>query len=813
MKLKNLSKDRTDLKNALHNEASSENWRKFSTLIHEYNRDIYSEMCKTKETKLRQLLPEIPTVQESKRVVRIPADLPLSKEEENLLEKGLSFVPVSKTTDSYKTLDDTDNLYRKIRLKAYFASQPDSSQISGSQEEEESSDLLNEFKKKKKKFTPKSGEFEAVDNYISTCKKEISKVNLSESTKKKNMSSDDIKGLQSLKRRNDVVIKPADKGGAVVVWRKDLYLDEGKKQLSDEQFYERLDNDQTVNIQEKLVSEIKSLIREGSLPDRFLNLLEKSPRCAIFYLLPKIHKKETPGRPVVSNIACPTYNISKFLSGFFKPFVARSSSYIKDTTQLLQKLDGFEFRQNSDCKRLFTMDVKGLYTNIPNRDGLVALKYHLERRQNEENEIPNTTILRLAELVLTENCMEFDHQYYKQISGTMMGTPFGPEYACCFMIYVEERFFDQYQHDKPSVYLRYIDDIFGISEMPLDRLEKMLEEFKHFHPALDYTVTVDKEVPMLDTKISIKGTKIATTLYTKPTDSHAYLQYSSSHPGSCKKGIPYSQFLRIRRICSEEVEYEKCSRYLATCFQRQGYPRYIVERQRRKAGALERKELLKCDRKEDGDTERLVFPITYHPTNVKVVEIIKSNFNILKMDDEVGDLFAEKPMVAYRREKNLRDILVRSKVTTQNPQRQTGGTSQCQRRRCLTCKHINSDTCVVGPRGQFTVRERFTCESEELVYAIECKKCGDIYVGETGRKLKERFREHRLDVINKTRNKEVGDHFNGPNHSVEDMSVMGLKHETGIISRKLEEQRIIGKLGCVLGGGMNTEFNFPQLLE
>ena len=183
------------------------------------------------------------------------------------------------------------------------------------------------------------------------------------------------------------------------------------------------------------------------------------------------------------------------------------------------------------------------------------------------------------------------------------------------------------------------------------------------------------------------------------------------------------------------------------------------------------------------------------------------------MDDEVGDLFQSRPMVAYRKEKNLKDILVRSKMHNVHSQRQTGGTSPCNHTRCLTCKHINRDPSVAGPRGQFLVYEKFTCESQELIYAIECKKCGDVYVGETGRKLKDRFREHRLDVINKRENKEVGEHFNGPNHSVEDMTIMGLKHESGIISRKLEEQRIIGRLGCVLGGGMNTEFNFPQLIE
>ena len=88
-------------------------------------------------------------------------------------------------------------------------------------------------------------------------------------------------------------------------------------------------------------------------------------------------------------------------------------------------------------------------------------------------------------------------------------------------------------------------------------------------------------------------------------------------------------------------------------------------------------------------------------------------------------------------------------------------------------------------------------------------------MGETGRALKERFREHRRNVINKVEDNEVANHYNSVgHHGCEDMMVYGLKRKTGTFHRRLEEQIIIARLGCVLGmDGLNIDFNFPQMLN
>ena len=66
-----------------------------------------------------------------------------------------------------------------------------------------------------------------------------------------------------------------------------------------------------------------------------------------------------------------------------------------------------------------------------------------------------------------------------------------------------------------------------------------------------------------------------------------------------------------------------------------------------------------------------------------------------------------------------------------------------------------------------------------MLYAIQCKRCNILYIGETGRSLSERFREHLRDTKNEDR-LPVPLHFNSPDHrGVEDISIFGLRRCQG----------------------------------
>ena len=106
--------------------------------------------------------------------------------------------------------------------------------------------------------------------------------------------------------------------------------------------------------------------------------------------------------------------------------------------------------------------------------------------------------------------------------------------------------------------------------------------------------------------------------------------------------------------------------------------------------------------------------------------------------------------------------------------------------------------------------EHFSCNTEHVVYCLSCTKCPSIvYIGETGRRLADRFREHRRDIINGRNDLPVPAHFNPPNHTQEDIKVAVLK--AGLTSqeyRKKQEMRLIFKYGTVGSRGLNQDFSF-----
>ena len=103
--------------------------------------------------------------------------------------------------------------------------------------------------------------------------------------------------------------------------------------------------------------------------------------------------------------------------------------------------------------------------------------------------------------------------------------------------------------------------------------------------------------------------------------------------------------------------------------------------------------------------------------------------------------------------------------------------------RSRTCNHVSQIPTIRNLVSSFTVHKQNTCSSLCFIYAIRCRKCEILYIGETCRQLNERFGENIRNVEHKLHEDEkkkdqtdinVSQHFNSRGHSIQDMSILGL---------------------------------------
>ena len=104
------------------------------------------------------------------------------------------------------------------------------------------------------------------------------------------------------------------------------------------------------------------------------------------------------------------------------------------------------------------------------------------------------------------------------------------------------------------------------------------------------------------------------------------------------------------------------------------------------------------------------------------------------------------------------------------------GLSKCNR--CSVCQLVNNNVnclCSVTNKKFITQNNIMDCNTTNIIYLITCTKCKVQYIGETGRSLRERIREHVRSIKRNELNTCLVKHFNKPNHSCNDVSVQILQ--------------------------------------
>ena len=681
----------------------------------------------------------------------------LTEAQKKVLIKGLKFTPTPQY-DQREIRSDIHEFGRKLRLKEFFHDK----------------DTCDEsVVRNKSSFTPDKGRNSHLDLYIEYLNKAPVGKQVRQNYRS-NLNKQEREALNKLRENNDIIIKEADKGAAVVIMNKQYYEQKMLDILNDNRTYAKIDQNQD----RYTLNQIKLLL--DNLGDDFtgseIDYITKFDfKASQFYGLPKIHKSQDiinkihedksyyihivdPAdltfRPIVAGPACPTHRLSNLIDILLKPFVKHVKSFVRDDIDFLKFLPTVM----SENDIFVSFDVTSLYSNISHELGLKAIKYWLDNFPDDIHErFSKQFILRSIKLILESNTFEFGSLHFKQVLGTAMGTKFAPSYATLVLAFleiklykiVEEKYDTVYSEYIKNSFKRYLDDCFLI----WDNSKGDICEFHSILNSLDnninYTMEMnDSQLAFLDILVKRQDNKIITDIFYKATDTKTYLDFFSCHPRHIKLNVPYNLSRRICSIVTDQTLLSQRLNELKQTLLKRNYPTAVIEMGINRAKAIDVNTLRDSTKKDQENV--LPFVETYNPNFESFFKTVTSNLPLLQANDRMGPALKDTRIInAKRQGPNLKRLLTRAKFTEND---RVHKTSKCGNKRCKCCENIieTSSHFFNNVNMHFQIKYDMDCNTRNFIYVLFCNSCDASYVGQSGDELRSRTRVHRQHINNIT---------------------------------------------------------------
>ena len=250
----------------------------------------------------------------------------LNNSEKSLLYKGLKYCPTQKVTDIGVVRKDLDKFHDSLRTKEFFnrsqnpAPKSITSKLTTTATVPKSAlDKISPYGnatyflkiRKKSNWRPHHGSAN-LETFINVNEMDLGKSHFPR-TKNQNVTKSEREALKLLARDPEITIKPADKGGSIVIMNTVDYMKEANRQLNDETTYKTLEKDPTIKFNDEVELKLNNMVADGDIAEGIRKILSNNaPRTPLIYFLPKIHKGKIPppGRPSLSQQLSNRKNLS-----------------------------------------------------------------------------------------------------------------------------------------------------------------------------------------------------------------------------------------------------------------------------------------------------------------------------------------------------------------------------------------------------------------------------------------------------------------------------------------------------------------------
>ena len=338
----------------------------------------------------------------------------------------------------------------------------------------------------------------------------------------------------------------------------------------------------------------------------------------------------------------------------------------------------------------------------------------------------------------------FQDRVFRQIDGVAMGSPLAPILADLWMQKMERKL-NRFSTNKPVMWLRYVDDVFCLFDIPEAKITEFHSRINKWHNNLKFTREYEQKssLPFLDVLVTREENQLTTSLYRKPTHTGLYLLWESCQNRQYKLGLIKTLVIRIHRICSKQETIIKELDQLKETLQNNGYPPHIIRR-----GISEAKVIIRKHSK--GEITKKDEKVTFFTTTYYGQESLIFAARIKKICKKL--IPNTKIQFAFKKHLSLKNVFLPS----------LKGKDESKR-------------------------------NKKLVYSIPCSDCNKIYIGETSRKIETRITEHQTKIRTLGSDSKIVEHILQCKHEFDLSKVETLTHENNWRRRVIKESLLTSK--------------------
>jgi hypothetical protein len=256
-----------------------------------------------------------------------------------------------------------------------------------------------------------------------------------------------------------------------------------------------------------------------------------------------------------------------------------------------------------------------------------------------------------------------------------MGSPLTLIIANAYMYFVKRPILKWAQRIC-SLYYRYIDDLFIMSNVHADILKSLVKFWNRLDSNIVFSEIIGHTAEYLDVNLESRGGKLVSKVYHKPSYEPYFLPFTSIHAQHIKKNIPYVALVRAIRYSSSYDAFKREETHICMSLLLNKYAVNFILKQFERV--LRTFQCAVPTRKNYSEIRRIFLNAVDHSTKMAKIDFevnILCHFSFSKgMQDFPTrfhqfwkDCFSDtaicnmKPIVGSKRLHNLQDYLVKKK--------------------------------------------------------------------------------------------------------------------------------------------------------